>query len=106
MCCKLQVTSYRLHVTGYKNFMPKRQLIGKVISDKMQKTVVVRVEQVKEHPKYKRRFNVHKKYKAHDQKGEYKIGDKIIIQECRPLSKEKKWRAVKKLESGIMNQES
>ncbi len=77
--------------------MPKRQLIGKVISNKMQKTVVVEIERIKEHPKYKRRFKVHKKYKAHDEKGEYKEGDRVIMEECRPLSKEKKWRVIKKI---------
>ena len=76
--------------------MPKKQLIGKVISDKMQKTVVVLVERIREHPKYKRRFKVKKKYKAHDEKGEYKIGDRVIIEECRPISKEKRWRVISK----------
>lgn len=77
--------------------MPKRQLTGTVISNKMQKTVVVEVERIKEHPKYKRRYKVHKKYKAHDEKGECKVGDRVIIEECRPISKEKRWRVIKKL---------
>lgn len=77
--------------------MPKRQLTGTVISNKMQKTVVVEVEKIKEHPKYKRRYKVHKKYKAHDEKGECKVGDRVIIEECRPISKEKRWRVIKKL---------
>ncbi|MBM3258038.1 MAG: 30S ribosomal protein S17, partial [Candidatus Nealsonbacteria bacterium] len=51
--------------------MPKKQLTGNIISNKMQKTVVVRVERLKEHPKYKRRFRVHKNYKAHVYEGEY-----------------------------------
>jgi len=76
----------------------KKQLTGTVISNKMQKTVVVRVERLKEHPKYKRRFRVHKKYKAHDEKGEYKVGDKVIIEECRPISKDKRWRVIKKVD--------
>ena len=76
--------------------MPKKQLIGKVISNKMQKTAVVLVGRIKEHPKYKRRFNVKKKYKAHNEKGEYKIGDRVIIEECRPISKEKRWRVISK----------
>ncbi len=76
---------------------PKSQLTGKVISDKMQKTVVVEVERIKEHPKYKKRYKISKKYKAHDEKGEYKVGDIVIIEECRPLSKEKRWRVIKKL---------
>jgi len=77
--------------------MPKRQLKGIIISDKMKKTVVVRVERVKEHPKYKRRYKIHKKYKAHDEKEEYKIGDMVVIKECRPLSKDKRWRIIKKI---------
>jgi len=78
--------------------MPKKQLTGTVMSNKMQKTVVVSVERLKEHPKYKRRFRVHKKYKAHDEKGEYKVGDKVIIEECRPISKDKRWRVIKKVD--------
>jgi len=79
--------------------MPKRQLTGKIISDKMKKTVVVRVERIKEHPKYKKRYKSHKKYKAHDEKGEYKAGDTVIIEECKPLSKEKRWRVIEKIEN-------
>lgn len=77
--------------------MPKRQLIGTIISNKMEKTVVVEVERIKKHLKYKRRYKVHKTYKAHDEKKEYKAGDRVIIEECRPISKEKKWRVIKKL---------
>ena len=64
--------------------MPKKTLQGIVVSDKMQKTVVIKVERIKEHPKYKRRFKVHKKYKAHDENQEYHIGDKEILF-CRTL---------------------
>jgi len=77
--------------------MPKKRLIGKVVSNKMEKTVVVEIERLKEHPKYKRRFKVHKRYKAHDEKKEFKVGDKVIIEECRPISKEKRWRVIKKI---------
>jgi len=77
--------------------MAKKRLVGKVVSDKMQKTVVVLVERIKEHPKYKRRYRVWKKYKAHDEKKECKVGDKVIIEECRPISKEKRWRVIKKI---------
>jgi len=77
--------------------MAKKQLTGTVISNKMQKTVVVEIEQIKEHPKYRRRYKVHKKYKAHDEKEECKVGDKVIIEECRPLSKEKRWRVIKRI---------
>jgi small subunit ribosomal protein S17 len=75
--------------------MPKRQLKGVVVSDKMEKTVVVRVERVKTHPKYKRRYLSSKRYKAHDEKGEYKTGQTVVIEECAPKSKDKKWQVVK-----------
>ncbi len=76
--------------------MPKRKLTGIILSDKMQKTIVVKVERIKEHPKYKKRFKVHKKYKAHVESGEYKIGDKVMIEECLPISKDKRWKVIKK----------
>lgn len=78
-------------------FMPKRQLSGIVISNKMDKTVVVEVERIKKHLKYKRRYKTHRKYKAHDAKKEYKAGDNVIIEECRPLSKDKNWKVIKKV---------
>lgn len=74
----------------------KRRLSGTVVSDKMQKTVVVEVVRFKAHPKYKKRYRISKKYKAHDGKGEHHAGDKVIIEECRPLSKDKRWRVVEK----------
>jgi len=76
--------------------MAKKTLIGKIISNKMQKTVVVEVERIKQHPKYKRRYKFHKNYKAHVE-GEYGLGDKVVIEECRPLSKDKKWKVIKKI---------
>lgn len=74
-----------------------RQLKGEVVSNKMEKTVVVSIDRVKMHPRYKKRFKVSKKYKAHDEKNQYKVGDQVIIQECRPISKDKKWRVIKKV---------
>lgn len=76
--------------------MSKKQLQGKIVSNKMQKTVVVEVERLKEHPKYTRRYKVHKKYKAHAEE-KYEVGDRVVIEETRPLSKEKRWRVIKKL---------
>ena len=76
--------------------MPKRQLTGKIVSDKMSKTVVVKVERQKIYPKYKARYKVFKKYKAHDERSDFKIGDIVTIEECRPISKEKKWRVITK----------
>lgn len=77
--------------------MPKRKIQGVVVSDRMRKTVVVEVERVKEHPKYKRRFKVHKRYKAHDEKGEFHIGDTVVIEESAPISKDKKWKVISKV---------
>lgn len=74
-----------------------RFLKGIVVSDKMDKTIVVLVNRYKEHAKYKKRYKISKKYKAHDEKNEYKEGDKVIIHERRPLSKDKRWEVVKKI---------
>lgn len=72
----------------------KRRLQGVVVSDKMDKTLVVRVDRVKKHPKYKKRYTVSKKYKVHDSKGQFREGDKVVFAECRPLSRDKKWRVI------------
>ena len=77
--------------------MARKRLIGKIVSDKMQKTVVVEVERFKQHPKYLRRIRVHTKYKVHDEKQEYHIGDRVIIEESRPLSKDKRWSVLEKI---------
>lgn len=77
--------------------MPKRKLTGTIISNKMRNTVVVEVERIKQHPKYRRRYKFHKKYKAYVEKEEYKTGDRVVIEECRPLSKEKRWRVIKRI---------
>ena len=69
----------------------KKKLKGVVVSDKMDKTIVVLVGKIKKHPKYKKYYKVRKKYKAHDPENKYKIGDKVVIQECRPISKDKRW---------------
>ncbi len=72
----------------------KRKFQGMVVSDKMEKTLVVRVDRVKKHPKYKKRYTVSKKYKVHDEKRRFKQGDKVVFTECRPLSRDKKWRVL------------
>jgi len=77
--------------------MIKKRIKGVVVSDKMEKTAVVAVTRLKEHRIYKRKFKVTKRYKAHDEKKEYKTGDKVIIEECRPISKYKKWRIIGKI---------
>lgn len=70
----------------------KRRFNGIVVSDKMDKTIVVKVDRVKIHPKYKKRYTVSKKYKVHDEKNQFKQGDKVTFVECRPLSKDKRWK--------------
>jgi small subunit ribosomal protein S17 len=79
--------------------MPKKKLIGKVVSTKMQKTLVVETERVKKHPKYERRYKINDRYKAHYETGEFSVGDVVVIEETRPISKDKKWKVVEKLEN-------
>jgi len=76
----------------------QRKFKGEVVSDKMDKTIVVRIDRFKLHPTYKKRYRISKNYKAHDEKGHYKIGDIVEIVECRPLSKDKRYRVVYKSE--------
>lgn len=70
-----------------------------VISDKMNKTRVVEVSRMKQHPKYLKYYKISNRFKAHDEKNEYKTGDKVVIQETRPISKEKRWSIIEKLEN-------
>ena len=79
----------------------KKQFTGIVVSDKMDKTIVARVDRVKAHPKYGKRYKVSKKFKVHDEKNEHKVGDEVIFVECRPLSKDKRWRVSKTLNSEL-----
>ena len=72
----------------------KRRLSGTVVSDRMAKTVVVEVVRKKIHPVYKKAYRASRRLKAHDPKKEYKVGDAVIIEETRPLSKEKRWRVI------------
>ncbi|GAA5110592.1 30S ribosomal protein S17 [Bartonella jaculi] len=75
--------------------MPKRILQGVVVSDKSDKTVVVKVERRYSHPLLKKTVRQSKKYKAHDENNQFKIGDQISIQESKPISKDKRWTVVK-----------
>lgn len=75
----------------------KKKLVGEVVSIKMEKTVVVKVERRFAHPKYKKVIKRHKKYKAHNEQFNLKIGDKVLIEEFRPISKDKRFVVVKKL---------
>jgi small subunit ribosomal protein S17 len=76
-----------------------REKTGVVVSDKMDKTVVVAVATLKTHQKYKKRFTYTTKFQAHDEKNEYKVGDTVRIQEARPMSRHKRWRVVGKVET-------
>ena len=71
---------------------------GVVVSDAMQKTRVVRIERVFRHPRYQRVVRVSKKLKAHDEANESHVGDRVVIEETRPLSKEKRWRLLEIVE--------
>lgn len=74
--------------------MPKRVLRGLVVSDKMDKTIVVKVERRVMHPLYKKFIRKSKKYSAHDSENRCKEGETVDIQECRPISKRKTWEVV------------
>ena len=72
----------------------KQQLEGMVVSDRMQKTLVVEVTRFKLHPLYHKRMRIRKRYKAHDEENKYHVGDKVIIEATKPLSKEKHWKVL------------
>ena len=76
----------------------KKEFVGTVKSDKMMKTIVVSVDTMKLHPLYKKYVKRTKKVKAHDEKNDAKIGDRVRVIECRPLSREKRWKLVEILE--------
>ena len=74
-----------------------RKLEGTVVSSKMDKTVVVKVDRQVTNQKYQKKFTASKKYKCHDAKNEYREGDRVVIAACRPISKDKQWRVLNKL---------
>jgi small subunit ribosomal protein S17 len=80
--------------------MPKKIYSGKVVSDKMEKTVVVAVTRTFQHPLYKKTVKKITKFKAHDEENKCQTGDKVQIIESRPLSKDKRWEVIKIMESG------
>lgn len=80
----------------------RKEQIGKVVSDKMEKTIVVAVETYKKHPLYHKRIKYTKKFKAHDENNDAKIGDTVRIVETRPLSKDKNWRLVEIVEKAVI----
>ena len=81
--------------------MPKKVYSGKVVSDKMDKTVVVAVTRTFQHPLYKKTVRKITKFKAHDEENKCKTGDTVQIVESRPLSKDKRWEVIKIMESGV-----
>ena len=78
----------------------RRTKVGRVVSDKMDKTVVVSVERLRRHPIYKRVVRLSSKFKAHDQENTAKVGDTVRIEESKPLSREKRWTVVEVVARG------
>ncbi len=78
----------------------RRSKVGRVVSDKMDKTVVVSVERLRRHPIYKRVVRLSSKFKAHDDENAARVGDTVRIEESRPLSREKRWRVVEIVSRG------
>jgi small subunit ribosomal protein S17 len=97
-------------LTEDDNFMPetpvidrghRKERLGKVIANKMAKTIVVEVERRFPHPKYQKVMTEHSRFYAHDEKSDAKVGDLVMIQETRPLSKLKRWRLMKVVERSL-----
>jgi small subunit ribosomal protein S17 len=82
-----------------------RTLIGVVSSDKTDKTIVVTVHERKTHPLYRKQYQITRRYMAHDAKNEAKVGDKVSIEECRPLSANKRYQLTKVIERPLISQE-
>ena len=77
----------------------RKSRTGVVVSDKMDKTIVVKIVRTWQHPLYKKTMRSSKKYKAHDEQNAAKVGDKVLITETRPISKDKRWRLVEVVEA-------
>ena len=84
----------------------RKERTGVIVSDRMQKTVVVTVERTVTHPKYKKILRRRTNVKAHDESNQCRIGDRVLIVECRPLSRDKRWRVSKILERAKMVEEA
>lgn len=80
----------------------RKVLVGKVVSDKMDKTIVIAVETYKKHNLYHKRIKSTKKFKAHDEENVAKIGDVVKVMETRPLSKDKRWRLIEVIEAAVI----
>ena len=81
----------------------KRKLEGVIVSDKMSKTRVVLIERLKLHAKYRKYEKVSTRFKAHDENNEYKMGDKVVIEETRPISRDKRWTIIRKIDHTAKN---
>lgn len=81
-----------------------RTLYGTVVSDKQDKTIIVRVDRQKNHPLYRKQFTLSKRFAVHDEKNEASKGDKVEFTETRPVSKSKKWALVKVLEKALVDE--
>lgn len=92
-CAKTEKTKTP-HIKIKELVVPVKQQIGIVISNKMQKTIVVKIEKRYPHPMYSKTLIKTKKYLAHDEQESCKIGDQVLLQECRPLSKKKRWKLI------------
>jgi small subunit ribosomal protein S17 len=79
----------------------RKERVGEVIGNKMAKTIIVRVERRYPHPKFKKVVTGYKKFYAHDEKSEAKVGDRVRIEETRPLSRLKRWRLIEIVERGV-----
>jgi small subunit ribosomal protein S17 len=88
-------------VENHTDRQHRKERTGDVVSDKMEKTIVVRVERRFRHPKFKKVVTQYKKFYAHDEKREAKVGDLVRIQETRPLSKTKSWRLVEVVKKNV-----
>ena len=84
-------------MTSEQKTTGRRVLTGRVVSDKMDKTVTVEVTRRIKHPQFRKYVTRRKNYKAHDEGNEYKVDDTVVIQECRPLSKHKRWTVVERV---------
>ena len=71
-----------------------KKFVGTVVSNKNDKTIIVKIEAVRKHPKYHKRYVVSRKYKVHDAKNQYQVGDQVTFVECRPMSRDKRWRVI------------
>ncbi len=85
-------------MTAQATTSKKRTLKGVVTSDRMQKTRVVSVSRMKKHPKYLKYYKITSTFKAHDEANAYHTGDQVVIEECRPLSRDKRWTIIGKVE--------